>query len=74
MNTFYRNSEIKGGRMCVMRVIVRYRRAIDGREFSSKKAYIIAGGGSALMDHDLRGLDEGTPMRFSEVKSALGIE
>jgi len=73
MNVLYQDSKIKGGRMRVMRVLVRYRRALDYRKFETRKAYTIAGGGESLVDGDLRGL-EPSQMRFSDVKAAMGVQ
>ena len=50
MEDFYRNR--KGLHMKVCRLILKYRRRLDGKRFSQSKFYIIAGHGDSLVDFD----------------------
>lgn len=74
MNQFY-NSEIKGHRMKIARLIIKFRRKLDGKEFIQSKAYIIAGHGDYLLDYDERDIRlsvSGEPT-FGDIKKILGI-
>ena len=54
-----------------------YRRALErlsDEEFSQKKAYIIAGQGDYLFDHDERGMDSSDMLAFSHLKRVLGVD
>jgi ribose 5-phosphate isomerase len=49
-------------------------RSVDGKKFSTSKAYIIAGDGNYLLDYDTRGLQEPEELSFfTEIKEMLGI-
>lgn len=72
MTEFYL-SEIKGHRMMIVRLLLKYRRSDDGKEFKTAKAYIIAGHGDALFDYDERGISSPAGPSFSEIKRVLGI-
>ena len=66
-------SEIKGHRMKTVRLLLKYRRSEDGKEFKSSKAYIIAGHGDVLFDYDERGILSPVSPSFSQIKQVLGI-
>jgi len=72
MTEFY-TSEIKGHRMMIVRLLLKYRRAEDGKEFKSSKGYIIAGHGDLLIDYDERGISNPAGPSFSQIKQVLGI-
>jgi len=72
MTEFY-TSEIKGHRMMIVRLLLKYRRSEDGKEFKSSKAYIIAGHGDVLFDYDERGISSPAGPSFSQIKQVLGI-
>lgn len=72
MTEFY-TSEIKGHRMMIVRLLLKYRRSEDGKTFKSSKAYIIAGHGDALFDYDERGILSPAGPSFSQIKQVLGI-
>ena len=72
MKAFY-NSDAKGHRMMIARLTLKYRRVRDGKEFSKSKAYIIAGHGDYLLDHDERGMTFPGGPSFSEIKQVLGV-
>ena len=67
-------SNTKGHRMRIARLTVKFRRKLDGKEFSQAKAYIITGKGGGLLDSDDRGIPafQGQPT-FSDIKRVLGI-
>lgn len=43
---------VAGSRLEIVSILVRFRRAVDGRTFSYSRVYIVAGGGSGLVDLD----------------------
>jgi hypothetical protein len=75
MVEFY-NSDEKGARTMVLRLLLRFRRELDGRQFEVSKAYIIAGDGSVLIDDTARRLDFDFPeiLSLEEIKSVLGVK
>lgn len=68
------NSELKGHRMMIAKLQIKFRRILDGKFFSFSKAYIIAGHGDLLIDYnterDIKFQDMPT---FEEIKNILGI-
>lgn len=72
MTEFY-VSEIKGHRMMIVRLLLKYRRLDDGKEFKTSKAYVIAGHGDVLIDYDERSISSPGEPSFSEIKQVLGI-
>ena len=72
MTEFY-VSDIKGHRMMIVRLLVKFRRSDDGKQFSHSKAYVIAGHGDYLLDHDERGMVFPGGPSFSDIKNVLGI-
>lgn len=72
MAEFY-TSDIKGHRMMLVRLLFKYRRVEDGKEFKSSKAYTIAGHGDMLIDYDERGISSPTGPSFSQIKQILGV-
>ena len=72
MSQFYR-SEIKGHRMKIARLRIRFQRKIDGKEFIQSKAYIITGHGDSLLDYDERGLQMPGQPTFEDIKKLLGV-
>lgn len=73
MNQLY-NSEVKGHRMKIARLTIKFRRKIDGEEFIQSKAYIIAGHGDYLLDYDERGIQMPRQPTFEDIKKILGVE
>ncbi len=67
------NSDEKGHRMRIARLLVKFRRNIDGKEFSYSKAYVIAGHGDYLLDHDERGITFPGGPSFADIKNVLGV-
>lgn len=75
MTEFYTSGE-KGARTMVLRILVRFRRELDGKQFELSKVYIIAGDGSTLIDDTARQLEFDFPETVSleEIKSVLGVK
>ena len=73
MNQLY-SSEVKGHRMKIARLTIKFRRKIDGKEFIQSKAYIIAGHGDYLLDYDERGIQMPGQPTFEDIKKILGVE
>ncbi len=73
MNQLY-NSEVKGHRMKIARLTIKFRRKIDGEEFIQSKAYIITGHGDYLLDYDERGIQMPRQPTFEDIKKILGVE
>jgi hypothetical protein len=73
MEQFYSNREIKGHRMKIVRLIIKFQRKLDGKEFTQSKAYIIAGHGDALFDEDNREISLSGMPTFYDVKKVLGV-
>lgn len=73
MNRIYLDKSSPGTRMSIARFTIRFRRAVDGKEFVAKKAYIIAGDGSALFDHE-RDMPRAFGPTWKEVKRDLGVD
>lgn len=73
MTDFYLG-KLKGHRMKIAKLQVKYRRILDGKAFSISKAYIIAGNGDLIIDYnserDIKFQDMPT---FEEIKNILGI-
>jgi len=65
-------SDTKGYKMKLLRIIVRYRREIDGREFSFSKIFFMDLSGKFLFDNYPRGVEQDF-LPVEEVKAALGI-
>jgi hypothetical protein len=72
MNQLY-SSEVKGQRMKIARLIVKFRRKLDGKEFIQSKAYVIAGHGDTLFDYDERGIRISGEPTFGDIKRLLGV-
>jgi hypothetical protein len=72
MSEFYA-SDVKGHRMMIVRLLVKFRRSDDGKEFSHSKAYIILGHCDQLLDHDERGVVFPGGPSFADIKKVLGI-
>lgn len=77
MTKFYL-SNVPGARMMVVRLMIEYRRQLDGKDYSTNKAYIIAGDGSDLLDNQNRefvhlSLPNVPEISLDEVKAALGM-
>jgi len=72
MTQFYL-SEVKGPRMMVARLLIKYRRLEDGKEFRTSKAYVIAGHGDLMLDYDERGVSSPGGPTFSDIKQVLGV-
>jgi hypothetical protein len=66
-------SDIKAFKMTIVRLLVKYKRSGDGKEFRTYKAYIIALGGSLLLDHDERGITMPVGPSYSQIKQVLGV-
>lgn len=73
MNKFYR-SDMKGHRMKLARLKIKFRRVVDGAQFERSKLYIIAGHGDHLFDHDERGMNGFGGPTLAQVKIALGVD
>jgi hypothetical protein len=72
MNEYY-NSDFKGQRMKLVRLIIEYERKVDGKRFIYKKAYIIAGHGDYLIDSDERGIRPPLDLfNFDDIKRIIG--
>jgi len=67
------HSDEKGHRMKIARLLVKFRRNVDGKEFSYSKAYVIAGNGNYLLDHDERGMSFPGGPSFADIKNVLGV-
>jgi len=65
-------SDTKGFKTKLLRLIVRYKRDIDGREFSLSKVFFIDFSGKFLLDSYPRGVEQEF-FPAEEVKAALGI-
>ncbi|MCX5697397.1 MAG: isoprenylcysteine carboxylmethyltransferase family protein [Candidatus Omnitrophica bacterium] len=65
-------SDAKGYKAGLLRLIVRYNREIDGREFSFAKVFFIDFSGKVLLDSYPRGIEQEF-FSIEEVKAALGI-
>lgn len=77
MTKFYL-SDVPGARMMVVRLMIEYRRQLDGKDYSTNKAYIIAGDGSDLFDNQNRevghlSIPNVPDVSLDEVKAALGM-
>ena len=72
MTDFY-TSDVKGHRMMVVRLLIKYRRVEDGKEFKTSKAYVIAGHGDFLTDYDERGMQFPVGPAFSDIKQVLSV-
>jgi hypothetical protein len=72
MKEFY-SSDAKGHRMMITRLTLKFRRALDGKEFTKSKAYVIAGHGDYLLDHDERGVSFPGGPSLSDIKQVLGV-
>ena len=73
MKEFYL-SDIKGQRMNILRLTIKYNRKVDGKNYELKKAYIIGGGAELLLDYDDRGIKFRDLTTISDVKKILEIE
>jgi hypothetical protein len=74
MSKFYL-SDLKGHRMKIVKLQVNFRRALDGKEYSKLKAYIIAGHGDFLIDYNtMRDIKIEDIPTFREIKKILGIQ
>ena len=75
LTDFYANPPEKGDRMRVVRLLLKYRRSSDGKQFSFSKLFVIGGDGEALFDYDFRGIQPipSTLISLEEIKSVLGI-
>ncbi|MCH8034402.1 MAG: hypothetical protein IH950_11705 [Bacteroidetes bacterium] len=73
MSKFY-SSDLKGHRIKIVKLQVKFRRALDGKEYSKLKAYIIAGHGDFLIDYNtMRDIKIEDIPTFKEIKNILGI-
>ncbi|MFC2092467.1 hypothetical protein ACFLSV_01080 [Bacteroidota bacterium] len=70
MRDFYTNR--KGLKMRIMRLIIKYRRKLDGKEFKQTKAYVIGEDGDHLFDNDDREVKTPNMPNFNEIKNILG--
>lgn len=63
----------KGYKIMIVRLIIKYRRSLDDKEFSTSKIYLIPYNAPMLLDFDNRGLPEpfDNMVSFDEVKSVL---
>ena len=71
MNKIY--GETKGYKMRLARFTVHFNRKIDGRQFTVRKAFIIAGHGDLLIDSE-RQMPAPFGPSWSDVKRDLGVE
>ena len=71
MKDYYANR--KGFKMRMVRLTIKYRRKLDGKEFKYIKAYIIAGDGDHLYDSDEREIKTPYMPSFNEIKNMLGV-
>lgn len=72
MKEFY--VDRKGLHMRILRLTIKYKRKLDGKEYKKTKAYLIAGHGDYLIDSDDRGMTTPDMISFNDVKNILGVE
>ncbi len=70
------SAQAKGFRMGIARFTIRYRRRLDGADFTIRKAYIVAGDGSLLVDseRELEALEFTGGPPWGIVKRELGVD
>jgi hypothetical protein len=52
----YRLSQTANNPMIVVRLLIKYQRLKDGKEFKTSNAYLLSVSGKALFDYDERGI------------------
>jgi hypothetical protein len=65
---------MKKSEMRIVRLKIKYRRRLDGKEFTQTKAYIIDFSCNFLIDYDERGIKNPGIPSFENIKNILGVE